>query len=99
MRRRSSRGLCLDASRRAPKLLAELALDEPGGECTGQPARTDQPDVAGADELAEGREAGEPSIHLPGVALDDEVDILALILLADGHAVAVDVEPALGPAD
>ena len=51
--------------------------------------------MAVGDQVAERRDADEPPVQLSGVCLDREVDVVPLVVLAHGHAVGVDVEPAL----
>ena len=71
---------------------------EPGRERPGQPARPEQPGVPAGDQLAERDPADEPAVHLRGVGLDGEVDVVALVVLADGDRAASMLEPALGAA-
>ena len=70
---------------------------EPGREGPGQPARPEQPRVPAGHQLAERHPADEPAMHLRGVGLEGEIDVVALVVLADGGPGRVELEPALGP--
>ena len=54
--------------------------------------------VAVGDQVTERGEADQPSLHLPGVGLDRQVDVVAGVVGAHGNRAALDVEPALSSA-
>src|SRR4051812_6419194 len=71
------------------KLRAEWGGGEPVREGARESARSNQPGLTRRDELAEPDDPGEPFVQVTGVGLDDKINVLALVLLAHRHAVAV----------
>src|SRR5215467_2780447 len=77
---------------------SELGVVEPAGERSGEPAGPEQAGVAAGHQVTERDEADQPALHLPGVGLDRQVDVVSGVVGAYGDRTALDVEPALGGA-
>src|SRR5215831_4157808 len=77
---------------------SELGVIEPGGERPGEPAGPEQAGVAAGYQVTERNEADQPALHLPGVGLDRQVDVVSGVVFAHGDRAALDVQPAFGSA-
>src|SRR4051794_12377103 len=85
----------VESPRRSSQLVAERARREPGRKRACKATGPDHAHVTGTEQGSKRHDARQPLVHVTGVALDDEIDVLALVVLAHSHAIAVDVEPGL----
>src|SRR6478735_3902787 len=76
------------------QLPSEKGGVEPGGKGLRQSARAEEAGVAVGDEVPEGQPSDEPAVHLCGVGFQGEIDGHTLVVLADGDAPVLDVQPA-----
>ena len=78
------------------QILGEVRGIEPGGKRASQPAGPEHPGAAVGHQVTERNEPEHPPLHLPGVGLDRQVDVVAGVVDAYGDRAALDVEPAFG---
>src|SRR5215471_8365372 len=72
------------------QVFSEVGGVEPGWECPGEPAGPEQAGVAVGDQVTERGEADQPALHLPGVGLDRQVDVVAGVIGAHGDRAVLD---------
>src|SRR5690348_16980501 len=83
----------------ATQAVRKVGVVEPGGKRSGKPAGSEHTGVAAGYEVAERYKPDQPPLHLPGVCLDRQVDVVARVVLAYADRATLDLEPALGRAD
>lgn len=79
----------------ATQSLSKRGDVKPGRERPRESARPEQPRVPASDQITKGKPPDQPSVHLRGVRLNREVDVVSLVVLADRDARAADLQPTL----